>query len=538
MQVSPRQAAFNRPVPTSIRPATRPFRWIWLPPALLAAGLLFVLTACGGGGVTGALTGGGPGKLLAWIGSGPSPKDKDPGTTGQVVYFDPGGADGALETLLEVPAAATGVIPCGENATSPDGRYFALLVNIYEGGRDGGTVYQVTGAGQPVALGPAHALSCAGMGTLQYSPNSSRVAYIDYDEPTGDYAAGTLRIFDTAAADELLSVANVGAFHIGDDGGELLQYYTGDQNRLDEIAVLTWTQANAPQEIATLFADPNCVYTGTTITPAAGKIAMLVGQRCTSGTRWQFYTVNRDGGELTLVASDAQSGGYFSNTRTAALLTGSSDQQVLWTTADGIARNTVGVLAGQMNTLTPDTLTTVIRRGAVMPRYAARELPLPDNAAPVFSLDRRWWALVNIDGAAKVQVINLTAVDQPPVVAEATQGQSIPVLLFAPDGSAIYYVAGGVEGRDNTLAKLTLPGGEVTRLSDGKFGPGAIARDGTLALTVWQPGTDPRETLYQTLALINPADGSSSRTLFTGISYADSGAVSDQQFVYPLTFRR
>jgi hypothetical protein len=54
---------------------------------------------------------------------------------------------------------------------------------------------------------------------------------------------------------------------------------------------------------------------------------------------------------------------------------------------------------------------------------------------------------------------------------------------------------------------------------------------------MWAQGTDSRQSIYQTLALVNASDGSVSATLFEGITYNASNEISSRQFAYPLAYR-
>lgn len=507
-------------------------RWtgkrLWLPLTLL-----MLLTACGGGG--------GAGKLLVWTGAGVAPNSKTAGQPGQLLYVS---TDGVTEPLLDIPAEALSVFPCSESATSPDGKHFVFMVNTPGGGRDGGTLYKITDTGKPVELGSVHALSCTGHGTFQYAPDSKRLAYIDYNEPNSnaEYVNGTLRIFNTESSQAGATIENISAFHLGNSAVAMLQFYTSTQNQVDEIAVLMH-ENNSTAEIATLFASPGCRFNGASITPAGGKLAILVGHRCpNAGTDWQIYTLNRDGGELTLMMTADQTGGYFPNTRTATLLASPNDQRLVFTSADGLARESVSVFSAALNNLAVDQLTTLVSSGGLMPTYAARTFPLPANARPVFSPDRRWWAVVTSDTRTPpaVSVIDLNTAQSPVTAAADARNNTISTLLFAADNSGVFFVTGGRDGAENTLRRLTLADGTVTTLATDTFGTGgSIAPDGSsLALNIWRKATDQRATPYQDLTLVNPADGSVIKTLLVGITYNEDGSVKGRTFAMPLTYRR
>ncbi|MBC8171738.1 MAG: hypothetical protein H7X77_08695, partial [Anaerolineae bacterium] len=98
----------------------------------------------------------------------------------------------------------------------------------------------------------------------------------------------------------------------------------------------------------------------------------------------------------------------------------------------------------------------------------------------------------------------------------------------------------GRDGAENTLNRLTLANGNVTTLATSTFGTGgSSAPDGSaLALNIWRKATDSRETPYQDLTLVNPADGSVIKTLLVGIAYNEDGTISGRTFALPLTYRR
>lgn len=176
-----------------------------------------------------------------------------------------------------------------------------------------------------------------------------------------------------------------------------------------------------------------------------------------------------------------------------------------------------------------------------MSRYTSRAFTLPTNAFPLISPDGRWWALTVATGrgAPILSVIDLTDPNAFPVeIGVEAREDAISTLIFTPDSSQIYYVSGGQRGVSNSLFRLTLASQENTRITRGTFGPGVIAPDGSqLALTVWNRGTDRRQTPYTDLTLVNPMDGTVIRTLATGITYTQEGGVQSTQFVYPLLWR-
>ena len=99
---------------------------------------------------------------------------------------------GVLTPLMDVPNTAARVTACGDQATSPNGRYFAFYV-----GADSGKLYLMDAAKAPILIDDVSFLAC--LSAFHYAPDSHRFAYIDY--PSGatgsDFASGTLRLYDT-----------------------------------------------------------------------------------------------------------------------------------------------------------------------------------------------------------------------------------------------------------------------------------------------------------------------------------------------------
>lgn len=482
------------------------------------------------------------GKVLTWMGEGRSPENRASNSVGELVYIS---ADGTEEKVLDVPANAAGVYACGSNATSPDGRHFVFFVNIPEGGRDGGVLYQVTGAGQPVEIGAAHAYSCLGNGTFQYSPDGTRFAYINYDELPANsaYTSGTLRILETETRREIVTFPDVSAFELGNSSAILLQYYFDTENTptrnddlVDEIAVITW-DGSTSREIATLFADVNCRFATSQVASAGDRLTALVGQRC-NRSEWQLYTLHRDGTGLEVALTAPTGGQYALNTRTNTLFTTPNASRLIFTAPDGSETDRVQVFTvPTLNIVEESALESVIQRGAVMPRYNARTFNLPDNAFPKYSDDRRWWATVVMEGSRPaVNVIDLSASAITPIV--GTGSGAVLSLVFSPDNTALYYVSGQYERLENTLTRLDLDSGEATIIATGAYGAGVLSSDeSTFAMVMWAEGTDSRASLYQTLALVNSADGSVTATLFEGITYNANDELGSRQFAYPLAFR-
>jgi len=501
---------------------------------MLLAVLMLGITACGSASPNN-------GNLLVWVGVGPSAEQRTPSTRGQIAYLN---GDGTLRTVLNLAANVSGVTPCGNQATSPDGRYFAFFVSAPLGGSDSGTLYQVSGTGEPQRVLDIEGLTCAGNGSLRYSPNSQRLALIDY-EPTperAEFALGTLRLFESGGLREVTRFDNVTAFDLRDESLAMLSLFTNARGDADEAAVMLWSGGDTPDEITALYAEQGCRFTSGQISIVSEtQLAALMGQRCTSGdtrTRWQFYTIDRTNRSATLALTDYQGGGYTPYVRTNNLIYSSDGRTLLFTPADGLTRSTTAMIAVDMGNLSADNV--IIRSGAVMPVWTPFRFTLPANAAPSFSPDGRWLALVIADGAsASIGVIDLTAPAQLPVqIPLPDGGDAVSYLDFSYDSSKLYYVARGRGGADNSVFRVDMTSLDEQRIQRGNFGNGVIAPDGLgVALVQYRQSEGARVMNYVDLVYVKD-EGSAPITLYGGLVTNEAGEANGANFIMPLSWRK
>ncbi len=503
-----------------------------------------------------AQTAGDSGKVLAWIGSGRSAESRPASSPSELGYLN---ARGEWELLLNLPQSFVGVYPCGDRALSPDGRRFTFLVHEPRAGKDGGTLYQITDAGQPVAVGPAHALTCVGGDPFQYSPDSQRLAYIDFNYSVDRiYVAGVLRLVNAETLQPIAEYGSAASFTLSDRELFFTRFYANQSGAVDEIAVMRATLAaeGAPEtEIATLFVPSGCRFTSAQITPIFGKLAILAGQRCASGSQWQLYTLNRDGGALQSSAG-VGSGGFAPQTRTAWTIPSWDDRHLLFSVPDGSLNNTARIFTLPMESGTVDSRAALIESGVRFPGYTFNRFPSSNFAMPQISPNGRYWAMLASGTAGnRLQVIDRA---QPSVAFELIfVPGTISQLFFSPDSRTLYATNGETTGAANRLQSWDLttlvveaaadvsteePTADVPPAStilEGAYGRTVIYPDGkAVAAVIWQRGTDSRQTLYQTLARISLEDGSVLSSLLAPqqmIRYNETtGMVNFQRFVYPL----
>lgn len=480
------------------------------------------------------------GNLLVWVGAGPAAEQRTPSTAGQVAYLN---SDGSLRTVLDLPINVAGVIQCGNQATSPDGRHFTFFTSAPMASQDSGTLYQVTGAGQPTRVRDIQGLTCAGNGALRYSPNSQRLAFIDYAPVSerAEFAVGTLRLYNAGRLTEDTRFENVTSFDLRNDSLAYLSLFTNARGAADEAAVVLWDGQNA-DEIATLYPEQGCRFTSGQIAMVQdARIVALMGQRCPSGdtrTRWQFYNIDRAARTATLAVSDYQAGGYFPYTRTNNLIVSNDGSTVLFTPADGLGRNTTRIVAVNMSSISAENIT--LRSGAVMPTWTPFRFSLPVNAAPALSPDGRWLAMVISDGAAtSLGIVDLNNAAQPPVqIPLPDGGDAISYLEFSQDSAVLYFVARGRGGADNAVFRVEMATLDESRLQRGSFGGGVVAPDAAgVALVQYRRTEGARVLNYVDLVYVKD-DRTEPVTLYTGLQTNDSGQPVGAQFIYPLSWRK
>ena len=459
--------------------------------------------------------------VLAWLGTGASPARA---TGGQIALIDPAGA---LTPLMDVPNTAARVTACGDQATSPNGRYFAFYL-----GADSGKLYLMDAAKAPVLIDDVSFLTC--LSAFHYTPDSRRFAYIDY--PSGatssDYAAGTLRLYDTDTLQAAASFEHVVAYSLVNSGAMLVSFFANTKGDATEADISLWDGSSEREIVTLLPTEPECRFTSAQIALTGSQLLAVLGQRCTTGdgrTNWQMYTVDAGSGSATLIATDAQPGPFASFARTNNLYFAPDGSTAYFTVPDAVTAYTVAVAS---LSLSDYSINVPVDRQAVFPNFSGAP-----NAFPRLSPDGRWLALVitSPDNQNQVFVLDLNAPDDPPLTGSAhSRGDLIPNLAFAPDSSHLYYIAGG---SDNSVFSLDLADGSEKRLVRGNFVEGmALAPDGkTFALLNTVQVDDTRQPAYLNLVLADISSGMLT-PVYQGADVTD-GAVTKLRFAYPLTWR-
>jgi WD40 repeat protein len=480
---------------------------------------------------------GGDEKLLAWMGNGAAPGDHSASEPGQLVYLDAQG--NIVQPVLDLPEGTSRVMPCGNGASSGDGRFFAYFV-----GRDVGTIYIITNSDAGTAVDDdVQAMACLGNGTFQFSPDSRRFAYIAFEPDAGasEFADGWLHIFNSEDKTEVISYEGVTAFDLHNNGAAFIRFFTSDRGEADEAGIFMWN-GNSEVEVATLYPDEDCKFTsGQVALVNDTSMVVMMGHKCRRGdtrTSWRFYTVDASSRDATLAMSDFQAGVFAPFARTNNLFVSPDGARVYFTTSDGITSQSVGLTAVDLANVSPDNV--LVDKNAVMPKFDSSPYDFDENSAPALSSDGRWLAIVTNtpNNDATLNVFNLADANVPPIVIPAGRtGDSVTNLSFTPDNSRLVYVAGGSSSGENSLFALDLNSGEEIRIRRGRYGASVMSWDNaTVAAMEWKVLEDPKEPPYLTLTLINVSDGATT-TIFEGATIVD-GKVTEQKFIYPLGWRR
>ncbi|MDX1992008.1 MAG: hypothetical protein SF029_06450 [bacterium] len=527
-------------------------RWTLLPGGIL---LLALLAACGGGGGGGdpQPTPGGPtpvptfdlnsrmsdtrsaevgvdgdDAVLAWIAPGSNPGTLASSDSGQLVLLR---ANGQSQVALDLPDGTTRVQPCGDRATSSDGRYFAFLA----GNEVNPSLYVMDGQGTPNAVGTVSALTCLGGGTFQFSPDGSRFGYISYPaQSSGDFDGGTLRVHTTSSREQAFSYDNVAAFDLFESRAAFISFFLNNQNQATEAAVFVWS-GDTPDEISTIYAGDNCRFTSAaTAFSTENTLVVMMGRRCSSGTSWELHTIDIAARQDTLALSGTANGGYFNGSRSNNLHPAPDGSTVFYTIPNGVGQNIVNLRA---TPLVNPVESADVMTSAIMPRLGQSVYAMNVNAFPVVSPDGRWLAVVDSDNSS-LNVFDLNQPDVPPInIPAGDSGDTISSMTFTQDSSQLLFVAGGNNRADNSLFALPLAAGSENRVIRGRYTQVIAAPDGqTAAVSEWLSAEQGSSRDYLNVSLIGLANGTSA-PLFRGADIIE-GRVAEPRFVYLLAWRR
>lgn len=448
---------------------------------------------------------------------------------------------GEITPLLSLPEGTRYVEACGEEATSPNGEYFAFYAGI-----DTGDLYLMRNQNTPVKLNTNFGVlrtACLGAGSFQYSPDSARLAYVSFEpgSATDDFADGFLKVFETGSGNLVYELESVVAFDLSNELLAFLQFFTDDRGEADEVAVYLW-DGSARREIATIIPEDRerCKFvSGSVQVLADGKVAVILGQDCLRTdvhTAWQLYIVDPAQRSATLAASNritnGVTGGYQSFARTNVQYITPAGDTFLFTVPDAITANTASLYQVSASALSPAPL---VDRQVVYPGNTT-----PANSTPRISLDGRWLAVVetspNADNTLKI--FDLNDLSAAPITFQAgSRGDVIASVAFTSDSNRLLAVVGGDDGTNNSIVAFNLESGSNFRVERGRFDKLMVVSPSGDEIVIGDTRIleDPQEPSYLNLVSIN-VDTAAQTTLFEGAVVVD-GKVESQSFAVPLAWR-
>lgn len=409
-------------------------------------------------------------------------------------------AGGGAETLLDLPDAATGtrldwIKRCGQNAWAAGGQGVALFAGANTGQL---AIYPLAG-GAPVSLGDdVRRQACAGTATFQFSPDGSRVGYINYafdfdDDPAGgqqEYPDGDLRLFDANTGALLGTFDHVNSFALYDDGAFMLRIYPNGEGYGAEADLDFWDGAG-DRNLVTLepiyppdLQDVDCGIKDSSIVRLGDTVYVLLGQRCqqTGKNMWRLVSVPVAGGAAVEIASGETplNAGFHHASYTVNLIPTLDGAGFLATVPSGLTQN-----SSQLMWLTPNGNVTVLFEGegrhVLMDRLGEKLsegrlfLTSPDGSTLAF--------IVATANGQSLWMLDLSTPGGEPVLLKE-QGANERIFQHVwSANNRLFYIAGSVQS--NALF-IVSPGGTPQRLERGRFFRLTVSYDGNkLAVAEW-----------------------------------------------------
>lgn len=478
-------------------------------------------------------------KLLAWVAPGVAPGRQGASAPGELVFFN---QDGTMDRVLELPGGTTQVSACGNDATTPDGNFFAFMVATASGGVERATLYmmQNTNPQLHTIAEDINPISCVGSSPFRFSPGGARYAYIDWpsDANNADSPRGRLLIHNTGDNMQVGNFENVTDFVLTDDGAAFISFFYNENNQATEVGISVWDGSN-DREVSTLLAEENCYYTSASVTPiTGGEFAAVLGYRCTRGetqTQWQLYRVNPENRSAQVLASATAGGRYFGFSDTNALFSAPDGSSVFFTVPDGVSSQSVSIYASDLSETPP---TQILDRFQIMPSVSDTAYD-ENNATAQISPDMRYLAVVEntANNDATLNVIDLSDPSLPPIrLSAGDRGDTISWMIFSADSNQLFYVAGGDAGRNNSLFVLNLATGSESRIARGRYAQAALSQDASLIAVMQWFVYDDEEAPYLTLEVMD-VNTTAASTIFVGGELDAEGELINQRFAYPLSWR-
>ncbi|MFC1960033.1 TolB family protein [Chloroflexota bacterium] len=406
--------------------------------------------------------------------------------------------------LADVPDEGGGtlVFPCGPDAVMADGSAMMAYIGREVGGPERGGLYRVglQEGGELTRLADVHALACIGRGMATFSPNGSRWAYLDYPADvtrTSVFAYGDLHVLSVPDGALLDSAEDIVAFDLRDDGAYVVEFFTDGQGKADEAAVFWWT-GEGVREWAAFEPAEDCQWTSAAVaaTPAGDTVAVSLGETCENiGSQWRLFSVTQDG--VTTEHVNMPAGGrYLPHVTDNQLYYLPDGQHVLATVPDGSGRTVNLVLAA----LAENTVTLVSENVMVDALPGGRSYNMQ------LSPDGKLLAFVSKtpNNENAIHRLSLDGSYEPLTLSAGARNDEVSSFAFRPDNGLVY-IAGGVDGRDNSMMLLPVTATEPQRLTRGEFLRDnlVVTDDVALALNFIAPDDDYKDPAADLLRVSN-----------------------------------
>jgi len=409
--------------------------------------------------------------------------ESTPKDNGQVEVLTPAGVD---NVLVDFPAGDQGnwAERCGQDYWAAKGQGAAIFAGAAQGSI---AIYPLAG-GDPISLGTANRMACAGPATFQFSPKGQRVGYINYatDAVDRSFPYGNIVFYDAATGTQQATFDWGTAFTLYDDGALMLRMYPDGKGNATE-ADLDWWDGSAKQTLVTL--EPvyppdkkkvECGFTSGSVARVGNSAYVLTGQKCATGaSNWRLVSVPMNGGAATEIAFGQPGGGFFSESFTTELFPTKDGKGFLVAVPSGLARNTV-----RLQWVTPDGQVTPILEGQhiLADRFGER---LSEGRHMMLSADGSTLAFVTVTGSGyqSLWLLDLSTPGGTPVlIQEQGANERIFQYIWSPT-NVLYYIGGSIES--NSLSSVT-PGGSPKRIERGRFFQLAVSYDGhKVAVAEW-----------------------------------------------------
>ncbi len=422
-----------------------------------------------------------PPQLLAWVDINSQAGRR---VGGQVALFS---ADGTVSPVLPLTAATSLVVPCGQS-----GQMFAF----YAGGASG-EIYLLNGTQPSAPLATTYNLACFDGRTFQFSPDGSRLAYVDYNPSafTKEYADGVLHVFDTGTASAIASFDDVTAYVLEDTRAVFVRFYQNARGEGVEAAISLWDGVEN-REILTLTPTGDaCRFTSAALALHGDLSVLVLGQRCTNqGTDWQLYTVDLNERIGTLAASADTGGVYVPYARTNNVWLSPNGTYAYVTVPDGVTSRTAALVLVNLNDY---SVMTLIDRQVLLPHHEdARRVS-------VASPDGAWLALPLTSPGNNRNGLTVIELNDPSMPVRLNlELDSVGGLAFTPNN--VVFAEVNATG-DGSLNALDLTAGTTQRVLRGNFQDGLlITPDGISVAAHLYAGDAPS---YSDLVAVTLADG-------------------------------